>query len=312
MKTTWIDLSTALNSLEKGEVVAIPTETVYGLAASLAFPKAIETVFALKKRPTHHPLILHLAKQDWLDDYAETIPSYVQTLVSTFCPGPLTLILRRSKKVPLLVTGGQDTVGIRFPAHPITQTLIQQVGYPLAAPSANRFGRISPTCPEHVFSEFGNTVKILDGGICELGIESTIVDATHPEHCAILRHGHVTHRDLQSVLEPTTRVLHTPLQSRQVSGTLKKHYAPAKPAFLFSTTAELLALQARFSSLDILSYSIYPTTMPSSPIAYSKVLYHQLRLADASPSQAIAIESPPHTPEWVAVHDRLSRACYSK
>lgn len=312
MKTTLIDLATALNSLKKGEVVAIPTETVYGLAASLAFPKAIQTVFTLKGRPTHHPLILHLAKPNWLYDYAEAIPAYVQTLLDAFCPGPLTLILKRSKKVPSLVTGGQDTVGIRFPAHPVAQALIQEVGYPLAAPSANRFGRISPTCPEHVFSEFGHAVKILDGGTCELGIESTIVDATHSEHCAILRHGHITYRDLQSVLEPMTQVLHAPRQARQVSGTLKKHYAPTKPAFLFSTPVELLALQERFSSLDILSYSLHPATMPSHPVAYSKVLYHHLRLADASSSQAIAIESPPHTPEWAAVCDRLSRACYHK
>lgn len=305
MKNTLIDFATALNSLQKGEVIAIPTETVYGLAAHVAFPEAIQTIFTLKGRPTHHPLILHLADKAMLDEYAEAIPPYVYTLIEAFCPGPLTVILKRSKKVPLLATGGQDTVGLRFPAHPVARALIQQLGAPLAAPSANRFGRISPTCPSHVFSEFGEAVKILEGGSCELGIESTIVDATHSEHCAILRHGHITHGDLQSVLEPTTRVLHAPQQARQVSGTLKKHYAPTKPTFLFSTADELLALQNRFSSIEVL-------TMPSDPIAYAKRLYHALRLADASPSEAIAIGSPPHTPEWVAIHDRLSRACYHK
>lgn len=312
MKSMLIDFATALNSLQKGEVIAIPTETVYGLAAHLAFPEAIKTIFTLKGRPTHHPLILHLADETMLGDYAQAIPAYVNTLVDAFCPGPLTLILKRSGKVSPLVTGGQDTVGLRFPAHPVTRTLIQQLGAPLAAPSANRFGRISPTCASHVFSEFGEAVKILEGGACELGIESTIVDATHPEHCAILRHGHITHRDLQSVLEPSVRVLHAPQQVRQVSGTLKKHYAPAKPTFLFSTADELLALHKRFSSLEILSYSLKPTTMASHPIAYAKMLYHSLRHADASLAQAIAIESPPLTPEWIAIHDRLTRACYHK
>lgn len=314
MASFYIDISTAADFLKSGHVVAIPTETVYGLAASIDSESALQAIFTLKGRPTTHPLILHLADKKQLSHYASSIPAYVEILLEAFCPGPLTFILKRAESVPLMATGGQETVGIRFPAHPTTQALIQAVGSPLAAPSANRFGSISPTRPEHVFAELGNQVPIVDGGICQLGIESTIIDATHPLHCAILRQGHITQKDLQSALGTHACVLSEPLEHRQVSGSLKKHYAPTKPTFQFSTKEALEALKRRYPRLKILRHTGECANMPSEPKAYSRLLYHELRQADSSPSEAIAIEMPPTSLEWLAIADRLSRAsvCYDK
>ena len=147
------------------------------------------------------------------------------------------------------------------------------------------------------------------GGACELGIESTIIDATDFSTCAILRHGHITQQDLQNALGSSIKVLDTPLKKRQVSGTLKKHYAPSKPAFLFSTEVELQSLKERFQTLSVLRYSASQANMPSSPNLYSKELYHQLRMADCASTEAIAIEAPPATSDWLAISDRLTRAC---
>jgi L-threonylcarbamoyladenylate synthase len=314
MKGFLIDISTAAEFLNSGRVVAIPTETVYGLAASIDSESALQAVFTLKGRPTAHPLILHLADKKQLSSFATDIPDYVEILLEAFCPGPLTFILKRAESVPLMVTGGQDTVGIRFPAHPITQALIRAVGSPLAAPSANRFGSISPTRPEHVFAELGEEVPVVDGGVCQLGIESTIIDATHPLHCAILRQGHITQKDLHHALGAHAKVLSSPIEMRQVSGSLKKHYAPTKPTFQFATNEALDTLKQRYPTLKVLRYSGQHANMPSEPNAYSHVLYHELRQADSSSSEAIAIEAPPASQEWLAVADRLSRAtvCYDQ
>lgn len=316
MKTTVVDLITASTLLCEGKVVAIPTETVYGLAANIAIPHAVANIFELKGRPTYHPLIIHLAEKESLYDYAIDVPDYVQTLLTAFCPGPLTFVLKRSDRVPLTVTGNQDTVGIRFPAHPLARALIQAVGHPLAAPSANKFGRISPTSPEHVFAEFGYEVPILDGGSCLIGIESTIIDATCPDSCAILREGNISRHALQAVLGSETELLTIPKRAVRVSGALKKHYAPSKPTILFSSADELASLRQQFRTLEVLCQSpqylppsLHHTLMPTTAKEHAQVLYHRLRSADSSASEAIAVETPPHTPEWAAVHDRLSRAC---
>lgn len=298
----FIDYDTACRLLIDGHTVAIPTETVYGLAASLHSANALARVFTLKNRPVDHPLILHFSRAFSLEAYAVDIPPYVPRLLQAFCPGPLTLILKRAPSVPALVTGGQETVGIRFPDHPLACALIESVGHPLAAPSANRFGKISPTCAQHVYAEFGDSVKILDGGPCRIGIESTIVDATHPERCAILRHGSIHQALLEAALAGSAIVGTPAVHAPRVSGSLKQHYAPNKPAFLFHSINDLRVLQSRFARLSILS-------LLPNPDAYARVLYDRMRRADVEPTDAIAIESPPASPEWAAVRDRLSRAC---
>lgn len=210
MSINTLDINTAAALLMQGEVVAIPTETVYGLAGNIHCENAIKKIFALKGRPADHPLIIHLAEINTLDHYATGIPGYVETLLAHFCPGPLTLVLKRTQAVSPLVTGGQDTVGIRFPAHPLAQILIKKVGHALAAPSANQFGRISPTSFQHVIAEFGNRVNVLDGGACQIGIESTIVDATSFEHCTILREGILSQACIQAALGDAIPVRATP------------------------------------------------------------------------------------------------------
>lgn len=305
MSIQTIDVTLAAALLREGEVVAIPTETVYGLAGSISVDDAVKKIFALKGRPSYHPLIIHLADINMLARYAASIPPYVENLLTQFCPGPLTFVLKRTEAVSPLVTGGQDTIGVRFPAHFVAQALIKEVGHALAAPSANRFGRISPTRPEHVFDEFGSDVKILDGGVCTVGIESTIIDATKSHQCTILRQGLVSLKDLQDAIGHLVEIKNQPSSDApRVSGMLKKHYAPTKPTFLFSTPEELVDLKKHFGELSVLCFS----RLPRHPNEYARALYHELRRADATDSSAIAIERPPPLPEWAALHDRLERA----
>jgi L-threonylcarbamoyladenylate synthase len=228
------DYERAVDLLRAGELVAIPTETVYGLGADAANPAAVAKIFAAKGRPADHPLIVHLAGHDAVDHWAEQVPAVAWELMETFWPGPLTLILKKQAWVPDAVTGGQDTVGLRVPGHPVALELLRRFAAVagehagIAAPSANRFGRISPTTAEHVREELGDRVPlILDGGPCAVGIESTIVDCSRGEP-VILRPGHISAAHLEAVSGVQPRLVAgggTP----RVSGALEAHYAPQTP-----------------------------------------------------------------------------------
>jgi L-threonylcarbamoyladenylate synthase len=293
----------AIAVLKAGGVVGLPTETVYGLAADITQPAAIEKIYAIKGRPKNHPIIIHISDTDTLFELATHIPAYVMPLVHCFWPGPLTLLLKKAPGVNENITGGHDTVGVRFPAHPMAQAVICGLGHPVAAPSANRFGALSPTTAEHVVDALGDSVDfVLDGGRCPVGIESTIVDATHRDYCTVVRHGMILAEDIREVVDVPVR--DTAPESVAAPGNLKRHYCPKKPVTLISRGEACLARGS--SMLD--PYGIYWLsfdTMPHDPKAYAYQLYFQLRLADASEAQCIKIELPPNTPEWRGILERL-------
>jgi L-threonylcarbamoyladenylate synthase len=325
-------ITQAVAHLLRGELVALPTETVYGLGADAANPAAVAKIFAAKGRPADHPLIVHLAAAEQLQEWAQEIPQSAWELAAALWPGPLTLILKKQPWVPLAVTGGQDTVGLRIPRHPLALELLAafaeaKKGAPagIAAPSANRFGRISPTTAAHVREELGADLMILDGGSCPVGIESTIVDLSRatPE---ILRPGHIgvdalariLGKDVFSGTAPTNA---TP--APRVSGALASHYAPQTPVRLVASAGlpEFLAAQCRAGQrcgvLAIKQKSgqgrdapdtVLRREMPADPVAYAHDLYAALRALDEQALTLIVVEAPPETPAWAAVRDRLGRA----
>ncbi|MHB1271951.1 MAG: L-threonylcarbamoyladenylate synthase [Rhodanobacter sp.] len=315
--STQEEIAYAAGILRRGGLVAFPTETVYGLGADAANERAVARVFAAKGRPADHPLIVHLAAADEIERWARDIPATAWRLAARFWPGPLTLILKRVPGVPDAVTGGQDTVGLRVPDHPVALALLKAFGGGIAAPSANRFGRVSPTSAAHVIAEFGNAVDcVLDGGACAVGLESTILDLSgvHPQ---VLRPGAVTSGALAETLgEPLTmRATGAP----RAPGCLPSHYAPDTPLRLVETAAieptvrSLLALE---QSVAILS--VHPPAtgkagdrwvmMPADPREYGHLLYARLREIDTWGCRCILVELPPATIEWEAVRDRLGRA----
>src|SRR6202171_41652 len=200
VRATPVELATAVQALRDGELVAFPTETVYGLGAHAGYPAALRRIFELKGRPTTHPLIVHIDSPRYLTRWAREVPEAAQQLAEHFWPGPLTLVLPRAENVHRLITGGQDTVAVRVPAHPMAQQLLTAFGGGIAAPSANRYGRLSPTRAEHVRDELGDAVKIiLDGGECQIGLESTIV-TVEGSSVRLLRPGAVTAGQIRTVI----------------------------------------------------------------------------------------------------------------
>lgn len=238
------ELDQAVAVLSAGGVVGLPTETVYGLAADGLNAEAVARIFAIKGRPTGHPLILHLAEASELGRYAREVPERARRLAAAFWPGPLTLILERSALVPDAVTGGRDTVALRVPAHPVALEVLRRLGRPLAAPSANRFGSVSPTTRAHVLADLGSNVPIvLEGGACEVGLESTIVDLSRGAP-RILRPGKIGRAEIERALgEP---VLSDDGGGPAAPGTLESHYAPRARVVLCDASA--IAEQARTSS----------------------------------------------------------------
>lgn len=311
------NMERAVATLRAGGLVAFPTETVYGLGADAANPDAVKKVFAAKGRPHNHPLIVHLASVAQLNDWVRDVPPAAQTLAKKFWPGPLTLIFKRAAKVSDLVTGGQDTVAIRIPSHPVAQALLQGFGSGVVAPSANRFGRVSATTAEHVRAEFGNAVDgVLDGGACEVGIESTIVDVSR-EQPALLRPGVITTRDIEAALGAPLAL--PDAQSPRASGTLAKHYAPKTPLMLveadliYELAASLtrqgqrVAVLAREARRPMIESLIW-IAAPLDAAGYAHDVYAHLRALDAAGAAVIVIEAPPLALEWAAIGDRLSRA----
>jgi len=318
------DYARAVELLRAGELVAIPTETVYGLGADAANPAAVAKIFAAKGRPADHPLIVHLAGHDAVDHWAEQVPDIAWELMETFWPGPLTLILKKRAWVPDAVTGGQNTVGLRVPGHPVALELLRRFAAVagehagIAAPSANRFGRISPTTAAHVAEELGERVPlILDGGPCKVGIESTIVDCSRRDP-VVLRPGHIAPAHLEAVLG-LRPAIETAVGAPRVSGSLAAHYAPQTPMRLIARERLLDFLNAQRHKGDacgVISHNQPPQAgmphlwrmLPADPVGYAHDLYAALRDLDHAKLPLIAVETLPDDPAWAAVADRLRRA----
>lgn len=314
------DIQRAVALLRQGELVALPTETVYGLGADALNPAAVAKIFAAKGRPSDHPLIVHLSDAEQLLDWARDVPREAIALARVFWPGPLTLILRKEEGVSDLVTGGQDTVGLRVPNHPVALELLRAFGGGVAAPSANRFGRISPTTAEHVRQELGDRVPlILEGGACQVGLESTILDLSR-DVPVILRPGAIGVDEIARVIGRRPRLRDEMEQAvgrgavPRVSGSLAAHYAPRTPLELLPLDGIVARLRdgdvvlARSAAPAGLGAGVLWVVAPADPAAYGHDLYARLRELDESPSRRILVEEPPVTPEWAAVADRLGRA----
>jgi L-threonylcarbamoyladenylate synthase len=314
------DVEAAAAVLRAGGVVAFPTETVYGLGADALNATAVRRVFAIKRRPVDHPLIVHLADGAGVDDWALEIGADARRLAARFWPGPLTLILRRHPRVPDVVTGGQDSVGLRVPDHPMALALLRLAGG-AAAPSANRFGRVSPTSPEHVRAELGDEVDlVLDGGPCRVGIESTILSLVTGEPI-LLRPGNVTPRALAEVLGRPVRAADPgagPVV--RAPGSLPAHYAPTTPMRVLDGARLWEAAEAAIRGgrrVGVIHRGPRPPRAPdaaaglpiaATPEGYARELYAVLRRADALGRDELLVEAPPEGEAWQAVRDRLSRA----
>ncbi|ARG98210.1 L-threonylcarbamoyladenylate synthase [Legionella micdadei] len=317
MSTITTDIELVASHLKQGNVVAIPTETVYGLAGNAEDEHAIKKIYTIKNRPLNHPLIMHVAEGWDLSRWVAYIPDYARSLMKQFWPGPLTLVMQAKPGcVSQLVTGGQDTVAIRCPKHPITQALLQRLNFPLVAPSANPFGKISPTTAEHVQDSFRQEdFLILDGGRCQVGIESTIVAATNPEGYEILRHGSINEVQINAIL-PEKQLKKT--STIRAPGRLASHYQPEKPLYCFPDSEAIKRFcQESKSAVYVLSFapktevdSLFYYQLPNSPEQVAFELYYQLRQADQSEADFIAIELPPEQGEWLAIRERILKAGY--
>jgi L-threonylcarbamoyladenylate synthase len=304
----------AVAALRRGEVIGLPTETVYGLAADASNPEAVKKIFALKGRPADHPLIVHIADADSLSRWTSGASMLAEKLAQTFWPGPLTMILPRHPSVSDAVTGGQATVGLRCPAHPLALQVLRAFADGLAAPSANRFGRISPTTAAHVREEFGAEVPlILDGGDCEIGIESTIIDLSSAIP-RILRPGKIGHGQIEAIIGPVAQESND--HSPRASGTLAAHYAPRTPmlmlprAGLAKEAEEQRAFGKRVAilAIDALPHGEAGLVLSDDAQAFAHGLYAALRRLDARGENLLLVERPPEGEAWMAVHDRLRRA----
>lgn len=329
-------LSTSINAaaqaLQRGDLVGLPTETVYGLAADAGNDAAVAKIFDAKGRPANHPLIVHVASAQGVQRFASQVPDFAQKLIDAFWPGPLTLILPRRPEVAAVAAGGQNSVGLRCPSHEIAQAVLQSAEslgvYGVAAPSANLFGRVSPTTAAHVAAEFGHDLLIIDGGPCEVGIESTIVDCTRASP-VLLRPGVLTPQQLSDacgVMVLTSDSLE--VQAPRASGTLESHYAPTAKVLLMTRSELQQAIDAQLSATHLSSkvdtiavWSCSPVQVPAAYVDQIKYqpmprtasdcahrLFAQLREFDAQGVAQIWVESPPLTPEWDGIRDRLKRA----
>jgi L-threonylcarbamoyladenylate synthase len=312
--------------LAAGELVAFPTETVYGLGARADDDRAVARIFAAKGRPADHPLIVHVADPSAVPDFAAAINDAARRLMAAFWPGPLTVILPRRPDRGGAAAGGQASIGLRQPSHPLALALLREaarLGVPgVAAPSANRYGRVSPTTASHVVQEFGAALAVLDGGACEVGIESAIVDCSG-EQPALLRPGRLTRTALESVLGAPLAA--PDAASPRAPGTLASHYAPAAPVRLFESMqlharlhaepeggaarpGPVVGVYSRLASAAVAGPRWMYRTMPADAAAAAHELFAVLREFDAAGVAAIWVEQPPPGPEWEGVRDRLRRA----
>ncbi|WP_159774667.1 L-threonylcarbamoyladenylate synthase [Streptomyces sp. HM190] len=312
------DIEKAVEVLRTGGLVALPTETVYGLGANAEDPVAVARIFRVKGRPPSHPLIVHIGGAEHLDDWVQEVPATARLLAEHFWPGPLTLVLRRGRRVPLEATGGLETVAVRVPDHPVAQALLSAFGGGVTAPSANRFGSVSPTTADHVRAELGDAVDfVLDGGSCEVGVESTIVDATG-DIPSILRPGGVTREDLEAVLKCPITVPST--SQVRVPGQHPSHYAPRARVVLVEP--EKVVAEAELAqelghqvgvflppSLTDASVKVHAVVaLPASTAAYARGLYGFLRELDQRGCDLIIVSLPTEEGLGLAIANRLRRA----
>jgi L-threonylcarbamoyladenylate synthase len=317
MKTAVIgtDTGEAKRWLETGQVIGIPTETVYGLAGNALSPAAVARIFEVKNRPTFDPLIVHSSCVDKITQFVTEMPPAARRLADAFWPGPLTLLLKKADRVPDLVTSGLDTVAVRIPNHPLTRRLLDELDFPLAAPSANPFGYVSPTQAGHVQAQLGDKIPyILDGGPCQVGIESTIVGFEGPE-LVVYRLGGIPVEAIETIMGPVRVMAHSS-SNPKAPGMLNSHYAPLKPVF----TAGLDNLVARHgaASVGVLSFKhTYPHVPPENQFVLSEAgstteaaqrLFAGLRYLDGLPVAAIYAELLPERELGRAINDRIRRA----
>jgi L-threonylcarbamoyladenylate synthase len=290
------EIGRAAELIRAGELVAFPTETVYGLGANALDAAAIEKIYVAKGRPPSSPLIVHVSSIEMAQELVREWPEQAAKLARIFWPGPLTLVLPKKPRVPDRLTAGLDTVGIRMPANPIALALIREAGVPIAAPSANLFAGLSPTTAQHVRKALGDRVAmVLDGGRTTVGIESTVLSLAGPE-AVLLRPGMVTQQEIETVIGPI-QVLGPVTEGAHASpGLHRRHYSPKTPLILVER-----------HQLPTSGRGIY-LEMPADPRAYAAVLYERLHEADAQGWDWIAMEQPPRDPEWAAIRDRLDRA----
>lgn len=329
-------VAAAAQALQHGELLGLPTETVYGLAADAGNDAAVAKIFEAKGRPANHPLIVHVASAQGVQRFASYVPEFAQKLIAAFWPGPLTLILPRRPELAAVAAGGQNSVGLRCPSHPIAHAVLQSAEvlgvFGVAAPSANLFGRVSPTTAAHVAGEFGDGLLIIDGGACDVGIESTIVDCTRAAP-VLLRPGVLTPQQLSdacgvTVITPTAPDADAP----RASGTLESHYAPMARVQLMSvvnlqnaidayTNEHVVSPANAFAHPTVAVWARSPVqvpanhmnqftcqTMPASAQDCAHQLFAQLRSFDTQGVAHIWVETPPLSPEWDGVRDRLMRA----
>ena len=308
------DIAQAGDILRRGGLLAVPTETVYGLAADASNAEAVKAIFTAKGRPADHPLIVHIASVDALARWAVNIPPLAYELAAAFWPGPLTLLLPRAASVPDVVTAGRASIGLRMPAHPVLLRLLQETGMGVAAPSANPYKRLSPTSAAQVLAGLNGRIDaVLDGGDCQVGLESTILDMTG-EELRILRSGPVT---AAQIAEVAGREVQTPLQHDvAVPGNVAVHYQPRTPLFVAEREQVLAARHARGERVAVvllgdtagLPESASVVCMPAQKPAYAQALYRTLHELDTLALEAIWLERPPRADGWADVHDRLNRA----
>lgn len=298
------DIDRAAQLIRRGNIVAFPTETVYGLGANALNARAVERIFEAKGRPLTSPLIVHVASISVARQLTAEWPPEAEALALRFWPGPLTLVLPKHHAVPDLVTAGLDSVGIRMPAHPVAQALLAACGVPVAAPSANRFTGLSPTRAEHVRDSLGGRVDfILDGGPAEIGIESTVVSLCRTP-AAILRLGMISRSAIEGVIGAVVLATSAPGEGSHVApGMHERHYSPRTPLVIAQRPG--LAIVGRGPG----SGRMCP--MPADPEAYAARLYAVLHELDREGWESIEVEAPPDSPEWAAIHDRLRRAATS-
>jgi L-threonylcarbamoyladenylate synthase len=316
MRATQAELDAAVQALRDGQLVAFPTETVYGLGAHAGHPVALRRVFELKGRPLSHPLIVHLDSVRYLSRWVREVPPVAEKLAAAFWPGPLTMVLPRAFNVHPLVTGGQDTIAVRVPSHPMALQLLTAFGGGIAAPSANRYGRLSPTRAEHVREEFGDALHVLDGGDSKIGLESTIVSCIDG-NVRLLRPGSIGVSQLRSVVGDvlTERSAEAP----RAPGGHSAHYAPSTPLSIvsaeeveqlaseLSATGLRIAVLAQRAPLRAHQYVTWINGGPR-PDAYARELYAHLRALDRSACARILVQDVPGDERWDAVRDRLTRA----
>ena len=315
----------AADALCAGELLGLPTETVYGLAADASNENAVAKIFKAKGRPSNHPLIVHVASADQVNKFASEVPAFAQSLMNQFWPGPLTLILPRNEGMAAAAAGGQNSVGLRCPSHPVALQVLKACAskgvWGVAAPSANLFGRVSPTSAAHVQSEFGEELLILDGGECDVGIESSIVDCTRGVP-VLLRPGQISRTQIEQacglkLANPDALIADAP----RASGTLESHYAPTAKVRLMSQVDWQKALEAlgphtqnlalwsvQKPSQDLMGAGLFWRAMPVDATQAAHDVFGVLRNFDARGVRTIWIETPPDTPDWEGVRDRLIRA----